>query len=305
MKVLVSGLGSIGKKHVEAIQTLDENAEIFALRSNHGNKNEISGVIDIYDLDEVDVTTLDFIIISNPTSEHFTSIKKFAAYNRPLFIEKPLFANTDADTQGLVEHIENKKIPTYIACNLRFLDCLQELKKNLSEKRIQEVNVYCGSYLPDWRPDVDFRQVYSAKKEMGGGVHIDLIHELDYVYWIFGEPAKTTSFFSSNSSLNISAYDYANYLWTYENFSASIILNYYRKDSKRTIEVVTDEGTYEADLLKNEIYLDKNSIFTSEQKVADTYLRQMNFFIKNILRTKNKFNTVSEANKVLKLCMQD
>ena len=305
MKVLVIGLGSIARKHIEAIQQININTEILAFRSNAESKSNILGVKDIYTLDDVDFSTLRFILISNPTSEHFSTIQKLAVYQIPMFIEKPLFAKTDTQTQALVDEIEIKEISTYVACNLRFLESVQKLKELMKDQAINEVNVYCGSYLPDWRPNVDFRTVYSANKEMGGGVHIDLIHELDYVYWLFGKPSRTHSFFSNSSSLNISAYDYANYLWHYEKFSASIILNYYRKDPKRSIEVLTDEGTYTVDLLENVIDFNNKRIFASQKKVSDTYHSQMRFFIKNVLGMQEKFNTISEANTILKLCIQD
>jgi predicted dehydrogenase len=305
MRVLIIGLGSIAKKHIDAIYRLDKSAIIYALRSKPQSKSNISGVIDIYNLKDIEIFNLDFILISNPTSEHFSTIKQLVEFNKPLFIEKPLFSEVTEETQTLVDEIEEKGIITYVACNLRFLASLRELKKELSGKVINEVNVYCGSYLPDWRPGVDFRKVYSANKEMGGGVHIDLIHELDYVYWIFGNPDETRSFFSNKSSLNISAFDYANYLWIYEKFAVSIILNYYRKDRKRSIEIITDDGTYHVDLFKNSIEFNNKCIFESGKTIADTYYDQIEFFVENIVKKKKKFNTITEANTILKLCMKD
>lgn len=305
MNILIIGLGSIAAKHIDAIYQLNKSAQIYALRSNSTIKSEIAGITNVYSLGEVNLSAIDFILISNPTSEHFATIKQVVEYNIPLFIEKPLFSEISQETQNLVNEIEEKGTATYVGCNLRFLNALKKLKEILKDTRINEVNVYCGSYLPNWRAGVDFRTIYSANKEMGGGVHIDLIHELDYVYWLFGMPVKTTSFFSNNSSLNITAWDYANYLWNYEGFSASIILNYYRRENKRTIEVVTESGTYMADLLKNTIEFDNKCIFASSQKIADTYYDQMQFFMNSILQNNIQFNTITEANTILGLCMKD
>ena len=267
MKVLIIGLGSIALKHIKALQELYPTVVIYALRRKGESSKEIKGVIEVFDLDEIAIDTFSFILISNPTAVHYQTIKELIRYNKPLFIEKPLFGEIS--------------------------------------KRINEVNVYCGSYLPDWRPNVDFRKVYSANKEMGGGVHIDLIHELDYVYWLFGKPTHTQSFFSNKSSLNITAYDYANYLWEYENFSVSVILNYYRRDNKRTLEIVTDKGTYLVNLLKNTISYNNEFVFQSNQLSLQTYTAQMQFFVEEILNKQTKFNTIVEANKVLELCLQE
>ena len=305
MKVLIIGLGSIALKHIKALQELYPSVVIYALRRKGEPSKGIKGVIEIFDMDEIAVDTLSFILISNPTAVHYQTIKEVIAYKKPLFIEKPLFDALSKEANELVTKVEKQEIPTYVACNLRVLECIAKTKELLVGKRVNEVNVYCGSYLPDWRPNIDFRKVYSANKEMGGGVHIDLIHELDYVYWLFGAPTRTQSFFSNKSSLNITAYDYANYLWEYDDFSVSVVLNYYRRDRKRTLEILTDEGTYLVDLLRNNISYNDEIIFQSRQVSLETYTAQMQFFVEEILNKQTKFNTIVEGYKVLELCLQE
>ena len=305
MKVLIIGLGSIALKHIKALQELYSSVVIYALRRKGELSKGIEGVIEVFDISEIEVDTLSFILISNPTSAHYQTIREVIAYKKPLFIEKPLFGALSREANELVTKVEKQGIQTYVACNLRYLECIAKTKELLANKRINEVNVYCGSYLPDWRPNVDFRKVYSANKEMGGGVHIDLIHELDYVYWLFGTPIHTQSFFSNKSSLNITAYDYANYLWEYDDFSVSVVLNYYRRDRKRTLEILTDEGTYLVDLLKNTILYNDELVFQSRQVPLETYTAQMQFFVEEILNKQTKFNTIVEGYKVLKLCLQE
>lgn len=299
MRVLIIGLGSIAKKHVLALRKINPSVEIYALRRSL--LEESNGIMHIYSLEEVEKLFLNFIIVSNPTNVHFTTLKDIYKLNIPLFIEKPLFSSKGEKEFQLVDLI-NRNNSTYIACNLRFHKGILEMKKILKDKRVEEVNVYCGSYLPNWRPEVNYKEVYSANKEQGGGVHIDLIHELDYIYWIFGTPMSTKKTFSNVSSLKISAYDYANYLWTYERFNANIVLNYYRKDTKRTFEVLTDNGTYFLDLIENKIYFNNKQIYFEEQNVVDLYETQMRFFIENAIDKKNVFNSIIEGYKILELC---
>lgn len=305
MNILIVGLGSIAKKHIVAIRKIKHTARIFALRSGNCVAAE-EGVVNLYSTADLKAHHFDFAIISNPTSNHRSSIAHLVSLNIPLFIEKPLFHKVGEAEERLLEKINEAGIPTYVACNLRFLDCLQFIKSELNGKRINEVNIYCGSYLPDWRAGQNFRKIYSANKELGGGVHIDLIHELDYTYWLFGKPIQTKAVFTNSSSLDISAHDYANYVWKYENFTASIILNYYRRDTKRILEIVCDNGTYSINLLENSVSFGSEIIFSSEQKILNTYDAQMTYFISQITENKGSdFNTVFEAYKILKLCIEE
>lgn len=304
MKVLFVGLGSIARKHIAAIKEIDESVIIYALRSNKDAKI-ITDIINIYSFEDLTNLNIDFTILSNPTACHFRFLNQLKDFEIPLFIEKPLFDITGKAQDELVNTIIGKKTPTYVACNLRFLDSIVKMKEIIESERVNEVNVYCGSFLPDWRPGVDFKTVYSANKELGGGVHIDLIHELDYVYWLFGNPEQKKSFFRNNSSLDITAYDYANYLWEYDKFVANIVLNYYRKDAKRSLEVLCESGTYTVDLLCNTISFNNKIIFESTQAIGDTYINQMNFFLQQVLHNGDDFNSIDQAYKILKLCLID
>lgn len=303
MRILIIGLGSIATKHLTALQSFLPKSEVYALRSNL-KANVFSGVLNLYSFDEIADKAFDFAIVSNPTSEHRKTIDRLLVFNIPLFIEKPL--HSSLDIEDLVKEIAQKNILTYIACNLRFLDCLNFVKERIHDmrgKKLNEVNVYCGSYLPDWRPNVDFKKSYSAIAAMGGGVHIDLIHELDYLYWLFGIPVDTFRKFKSQSSLSISSTDYANYILDYDSFCANVILNYYRRDAKRTLELVFNDETWDVDLLKNQVISKGHIIFSSDQRITDTYPLQMKYFVNSVTVKKISMNTVADAYEVLKICL--
>jgi predicted dehydrogenase len=306
MNVLIIGLGSIARKHITALQSLKVDAEIYALRSNLNAVIE-EDVENIYDLENSTVV-FDFAIISNPTNLHYEYIEKFAHKRIPLFIEKPAIHSLE-NADELVQLIEDKKIVTYVACNLRFHPCIKFLKNKIDTEalRINELNVYCGSFLPDWRPAKDFRTIYSANAAMGGGVHLDLFHELDYTTWLFGLPSKSKSVLRNISSLEIDAVDYANYILEYNTFTASIILNYYRRKPKREIEIVLDEGTWTVDLIKNEIKNDAGEyLFQAiDFNVKDTYSLQLNYFIDCLKNKQVPINSLKESVEILKICLNN
>jgi len=302
MKVLIIGLGSIAKKHILALKQINTKVVIFALRSRT-NASQYQDITNIYNTDELENYAFDFCIISSPTTFHARDIEKIIQFKIPLFIEKPLFSTLD--NQPLIDSIKTNHIKTYVACNLRFLDSLIYVKEKIigrSELIINEVNAYCGSYLPDWRPNTDYRESYSANEHLGGGVHIDLIHEIDYLYWLLGAPIKTNRLLKSNSSLDISAIDYANFILEYPNFVSSVKLNYYRRDAKRYLEILFNDFTIYIDLLTNTVYKNGVQIYSSDQKIIDTYKPQLEYFVENISKT--SFNDIIEAYEVLKICIK-
>jgi predicted dehydrogenase len=305
MNVLLIGLGSIAKKHIQALQQLVPDIQIQALRSDPRSIGApMHGVKNVFSI--ASATKPDFVIVSNPTAFHRETIESVLSLNCPLFIEKPIFHKAGLEEETLVRKLAASKLPTYVACNLRFHPAIKFMKVFLETQtpKVDEVNVYCGSYLPLWRPGTDFRVSYSTDVEKGGGVHLDLIHELDYLYFLFGEPDIIKSLKMNKSSLNINSIDSARYLLGYKDFSVSLSLNYFRKEARRTIELITEKNILLIDLIKSTVTdtLTGAVLFhTPEYKVADTYLEQMDYFLKN--NSKSLMNDADEAYQILKLAL--
>lgn len=306
MNILIVGLGSIGKKHIYALKKMRISCNIYALRSENSTNIE-DGIYNIYNLDDIKVS-FDFAIISNPTHLHYEYIDKLANKGIPLFIEKPAIHSLNS-ADKLLQLIGENKLVTYVACNLRFHPCINFLKNKIDSQtlRINEVNIYCGSYLPDWRPGKDFRNIYSSNAQMGGGAHLDLFHEIDYTVWLLGLPNKSKSVLRNVSSLKIDAVDYANYLLEYNNFSANIILNYYRKKSKREIEIVLDDNIWVVDLIMNEVTNQDNEyLFKAlDFNIQETYYYQLEYFINCLNNNEVPMNSLKESIDILKICLKN
>jgi predicted dehydrogenase len=304
MKVLIEGLGSIAQKHINALKNLLPNVEIYGLRSSIDSL-DIEGVVNIYDYKEL-LRKPDFIIISNSTQFHRNSIRKALFLDVPLMIEKPVLHAITQEDITIIDELKDKNIKTYVACNSRFHPVLIFLNNYLKQnnKRINEVNVYCGSYFPNWRPNRNYKEIYSAKNEDGGGIHLELIHELDYTCWLFGMPNHVKRTLSSKSSIEIDAPDYAHYLLEYQDFFASITLNFYRKKNKRSIEILFDDDTWTVDIINSTITNDKNEIvFSNEFKIIDTYTLQMQHMIDIVTKNTNSINNYQDSLQILKICL--
>jgi len=302
MKVLIIGLGSIARKHIKAIETLCVDTEIFALRSKESAEIE-RGIKNVYDISAV--ADLDFVIISNPTALHFKTINTAISLKVPLFIEKPPLMNLKGADQ-LLKKIEEEEIITYVAFNLRFHPVLIWLKKYLDGKRILEVIAYCGSYLPDWRPNVDYSKTYSADKDLGGGVHLDLIHEIDYLIWLLGPPNNIINQHRRLSDLSINSVDFATYLLNYDQSIALIILNYFRRDTERTVQIVFDDHSIKVDLIKGLVQTEGGKVlFECSNSTINTYVDQMKYFINCINSKRIPNNSLKEGLETLKFCLNE
>ncbi|WP_067038045.1 Gfo/Idh/MocA family protein [Allomuricauda sp. CP2A] len=302
MKVLIVGFGSIAKKHVYVLREIDPKVEIFALRSSK-KAGHNPGIRNLFDWDKLKEHKFHFIIIASPSSLHLEHIIKLAELGKPIMIEKPMLINRDQIST--FENMGKLNVPMYVACNFRFHPAIIFLKKHLEmdKSKVNEVNAYCGSYLPNWRPSMDYRMVYSSRADMGGGVHIDLIHEPDYLIYLFGMPNNSKINNRKVSNLEISSIDSSNILFQYEGFQAQIVLNYYRKDPKRTLEIVREKDTLFVDFLQSKVYdICNNKLLFEEQNpsIFSSYKEQLLYFLNCLDNGIQPMNSPSEAIEVLK-----
>jgi predicted dehydrogenase len=140
-----------------------------------------------------------------------------------------------------------------VAYNLRCHPLLARLKALLDgSNNLATATIYAGSYLPDWRPNADYRLSYSAKKNEGGGVLRDLSHELDYALWLFGPWRKLTASGGRLGSLEIDSDDAYSLLMETERCPlVSVHVNYLDRTPRRGISVNTDHHTIRVDLINN------------------------------------------------------
>lgn len=253
MKVLFVGLGSIGKKHLQNLRSLGD-FEIDALRTKEINDLNLSKVYTSYN--EVP-NDYDIIFITNPTNLHYEAIEKLADKTKNMFIEKPIFDKP--------KQCKFSKGINYVACPLRYSSAIQELKEYVKTHNIYSFRAICSSYLPDWRNTGDYRMCYSAKADMGGGVELDLIHEIDYLKWVFGDFDKVTYISGKKSDLEITSNDIAVYSFENKNIIGSLHLDYFGRETKREIQVFAENETKVFDITKNNqnMYIDEMKYFLS------------------------------------------
>lgn len=247
------GMGSIGKRHLNNVcQLINSQGDTYSIdlyRSSMTRDlpDDVSTfVVNQYLFSQDVKREYDMVFITNPTSLHLTTALKFRPFTKAFFIEKPVFSSFDVDEQTITLLDE---IPSYVACPLRYNPVLQYVKRNVDLEKVISVRAMSSSYLPDWRPGQDYRETYSAQAELGGGVDIDLIHEWDYLTWIFGMPTECLGIAGRFSNLDINSNDTALYVAKNDKLTYELHLDYFGRKTQRTLDIFTQDDTIQCDIV--------------------------------------------------------
>ena len=238
-KVAIIGFGSAGQRHFKALKRI-KNLKIYVF-SNRKSKSKF-----FFPYDSITKVNPDYIVISTPTAEHLYFVK-FIEKNfkkKIVLVEKPLF-------KKYTNFIAKKNI-FYVGYQLRFHPVIQELKKIIKGEKILNINIICNSYLPKWRKK-NYKNSYSSSKLKGGGVLLDLSHELDYLEWIFPNLKYKYIYKKKLSSLKIDSEDIC-VISGFEKknkFPFQVNLSYFSKSLKRIIYVDTEKFSFTGNLIEN------------------------------------------------------
>lgn len=245
MKIVVIGYGSIGKRHVQNLLSIPNTQLIICTKQKIKNPSPKRARI-VSSVSECLKEKPDVGLIANVSSLHVPIAIELAKNGLDLFIEKPL-SNSLKDTNELLKLVRKKKLITQMGCQLRFHKCIKKIKQLISNNRLGKVisaKVECGSFLPDWHPYEDYRKSYAARNELGGGVVLTNIHEIDYLYWYFGQVSEVFSITGKNSDLKISAADLsAGILKFKKGVIAELHLDYFQKPEFRSCKIIGTKGT--------------------------------------------------------------
>lgn len=300
------GLGSIAKRHIknvcDYISSCGSTYSIDLYRSNldHPIAEEIQPLVAASYLYSGEVQRdYDMVFITNPTSLHLETAVKFRPHTKALFIEKPVFDGLDVD-EDIIKTLD--EIPSYVACPLRYNPVLQYVKQNIDVTKVVSVRAMSSSFLPDWRPGQDYRQTYSAHTDMGGGVDIDLIHEWDYLTWIYGMPTQCLGIVGTFSNLEIDSNDTALYIAKNDKMTFELHLDYFGRKTQRTLDIFTHDDTIQCDLIAGTIsYLKEGKTINQNAERNAYQIAEIKHFFDIVEgRTENDSN-VEHGMKVLKL----
>jgi len=204
---LIIGSGSIGQRHIRNLTRIGIK-DIIALRSQKGYFKQLPKdlqVIEVNSWDDAIEKKPDIAVISNPTSKHLDSASTIYKHVKGVFIEKPLSGSLDK-CQELIDSLQSKQVVSFVGHNLMFHPIIKNIIKFHDENDVGEIiNIQCqvGQWLPDWHPYEDYKKTYFARKDLGGGVALTLIHEIHLVVELAGLPIHVTGEITGYKQLDL------------------------------------------------------------------------------------------------------
>jgi glutamate-1-semialdehyde aminotransferase/spore coat polysaccharide biosynthesis protein SpsF (cytidylyltransferase family)/predicted dehydrogenase len=311
-RALVVGCGSIGRRHAANLKSIglrhfafcDTNAEAL-----ERCRKEVEGETFLDYADALQTFRPDFVLICTPPVYHVEQALLALRARAHAFIEKPL-SHESSGIQLLIAEARRYERSVQVGYNMRFHPGLQILKQLIDAGKIGRVlwlNAEVGQYLPDWRPWQNYRESYSARNELGGGIILDGSHELDYICWLLGRPTEVSCRAEHLSNLEVDVEDAA---WIFLVFPdrrrALLRLDFVQRTYSRSCKVVGETGTALWDFASQEVrwYSSEEQIWHTipyEFQVNDMYISEMCHFLESLGRGTGPLVDVEQGRDVVRV----
>jgi predicted dehydrogenase len=247
-RVLVSGAGSIGTRHLKNLKAAGLD-DLIVVDPNESLAFKIGNELDVSFFTDFSTalaeTTPGIVFICTPPAVHVAQAKAAIDAGADVFCEKPL-SNTLDGVDALIAAAKAKKAVTMVGCNMRFHPGPAAVKLLLDSGVIGKVisaKVETRSYLPHWRPQQDYKKSYSADP-VQGGICLDGIHEIDLALWYLGPATMTGAKTISAESIGLPNVDGMTdiQLKHASGATSAVHLNFIEPEYRRLCEFVGERG---------------------------------------------------------------
>jgi predicted dehydrogenase len=249
MNVVVAGLGTIGRRHLANLQAIAPDVRPIVWRHRQPSCPEDAHLAQnptVYSLSDVLEHRPDAALVTGPATCHVETSLALARHGVHVFVEKPLSATLDGVDELISVCRDRRGVLTVGYC-FRFYRPLQSLRRAILDGAIgrpMSIRAEAGRYLPEWRPSGDYREMVSASRSLGGGVLLELSHELDYVQWLLGSIGSVSAHLGRLSDLDIDVEDTAELLLEFSSGAVgSVHLDMTQRSPVRGCRIVGTEGT--------------------------------------------------------------
>tara|TARA_B100000287_G_C20568348_1_gene755473 strand:- start:14 stop:1006 length:993 start_codon:yes stop_codon:yes gene_type:complete len=309
-RIVIFGFGSIGRKYVRLIKKFFPNIEVFIISSRNINIYKESNLIDGNYIDHSNIKELnpDGVIIASPATNHLSDALNCLDLNIPILIEKPL-SNSLKNVNNFKKKILEKKSKILIGYVLRYSSNANIFKENISNPNLGDLlfaKVICSSYLPNWRPGQDYRRTVSSSLKYGGGVLLELSHEIDYANWFFGPFLKVQAILKNSGTLDIDVEDTADLILTNnKGMNVVIHLDFCSRYPTRKCKLYGSKSTMNLDFLDKKLEIVNPKLETllsnKEDDSDNMFVNQLRCFLKGVFHEDFMKNNLDDGIETLKI----
>jgi predicted dehydrogenase len=283
VRVAVLGLGSAGARHARLL--LELGHEIIGFDPQTSPPEGIEAA----DSAETAIEHADAVVVASPSSHHAEQVVAALERHKPTLVEKPL-ATTGDDGERVVRAAEQSDVPCGVAMNLRFHPAILELKRLVETGELGTVHLARASFgydLRRWHPAADYRRSYSARAELGGGIVLDAIHELDYLLWLLGPVSSVSAHMAHVSDLEVDVEDLAVATLTFESGAlGSVDLNFFEPVYRRGCVLAGAKAVARWDWSQGTVAVSgegaSERVFEVRCDLADTYRAELADFVRAV-----------------------
>ena len=314
-RILIIGFGNIGKRHFKAIKKVLPHVKVKTL--HHKKTQEIFNQLDgrFFKLDEAIAYKPQIVLIASPANFHISQSLIFAKNGCNLIIEKPL-SDKSNHIKRLIHFRDRRRLIVHICYNLRYDNSLIYFKKCIEKKvigKIYSIRCEVGRNLRQWRPGTDYRNTVTANSKLGGGVLLELSHEIDYLQWIFGKIISVNSILKKHSELEVDVEDSAYLIMgispndNSEIITSILAMDFIRHDNTRQCVVIGEKGSLKLDLIEGNVQkldISKNKwklLYQNYQEADETLCTQWNAYISRIKEKGKGDVSIEDAHSVIRV----
>ncbi len=246
MKFLIAGYGSIGRRHFNNLKAIGQT-DILFYRSGRGSFEDadLEGFAVERDIEAALGHQPDAVIVSNPTALHLDVAVPAANAGCHILLEKPI-SHSMADIDELQKAVAASGSSVLVGFQFRFHPGLLKIAEMLGKGELGIPlfgRAHWGEYLPEWHPWEDYRQGYSARSDLGGGVVLTLSHPFDYLLWLLGPVNTVSGSTRMSNKLEIEVDDHADAILHHSNGALiNVHLDYLQKPPSHTLELILSDG---------------------------------------------------------------
>jgi predicted dehydrogenase len=305
MKLLVVGLGSMGKRRINLLKNNFININIAGVDLNYERREQVEALYNIKTYgdfsDAIKNHYPDAVIICTAPLSHGDLILESIRNGLHVFSEINLVSDKYED---IILEADKKDVKLFLSSTLLYRKEIEIIKSYVCKDKYKiNYRYHVGQYLPDWHPWEDYRDFFVGDKRTNGCREI-LAIDMPWIIDIFGKIKKIDVMKDKMSSLQIDYPDTFFILLEHENGNKGVLLvDVVSRKAVRELLVYSENLYITWDGTPNGIFkynldnkrMDNIKSYDSFEKddnyspniIENAYLEELKVFISKIQKNQN------------------